>query len=328
MGNVKSTDEIYRDLAALSRAASGWCIHNPNVAAAVYDADGRFIAEGAHKKKISNDHAEVIALNAAGSKARGGTLYVSLEPCNHTGATGPCTEAIKSSGIKRVVYAVADPNPIARGGAQALQEAGIEAIHQPSSTMEFEQRAWLHRITTGRPLITAKVAVTLDGYIAAEDGTSQWITSEASREDVQHLRAQVGAVITSTETFLNDQPSLLPRIANAPTPLRVVMGTRDIPSTQFTHLKSHEIAELIELLNNEGINHALVESGGKFLASLIKGDVIDELVIYQAPKLLGAGKKWVDALGINSLSQALIWELLGTERIGDDVKSHYRRVRG
>lgn len=328
MGNVKSTDEIYRDLAALSRAASGWCIHNPNVAAAVYDADGCFIAEGAHKKKISNDHAEVIALNAAGSKARGGTLYVSLEPCNHTGATGPCTEAIKSSGIKRVVYAVADPNPIARGGAQALQEAGIEAIHQPSSTMEFEQRAWLHRITTGRPLITAKVAITLDGYIAAEDGTSQWITSEASREDVQHLRAQVGAVITSTETFLNDQPSLLPRIANAPTPLRVVMGKRDIPLTQFTHLKSHEIAELIELLNNEGINHALVESGGKFLASLIKGDVIDELVIYQAPKLLGAGKKWVDALGINSLSQALIWELLGTERIGDDVKSHYRRVRG
>ena len=328
MGNVKSTDEIYRDLAALSRAASGWCIHNPNVAAAVYDADGRFIAEGAHKKKISNDHAEVIALNAAGSKARGGTLYVSLEPCNHTGATGPCTEAIKSSGIKRVVYAVADPNPIARGGAQALQEAGIEAIHQPSSTMEFEQRAWLHRITTGRPLITAKVAITLDGYIAAEDGTSQWITSEASREDVQHLRAQVGAVITSTETFLNDQPSLLPRVANAPTPLRVVMGTRDIPSTQFTHLKSHEIAELIELLNNEGINHALVESGGKFLASLIKGDVIDELVVYQAPKLLGAGKKWVEALGINSLSQALTWELLGTERIGDDVKSHYRRVRG
>lgn len=328
MGNVKSTDEIYRDLAALSRAASGWCIHNPNVAAAVYDADGLFVAEGAHKKKISNDHAEVIALNAAGSKARGGTLYVSLEPCNHTGATGPCTEAIKSSGIKRVVYAVPDPNPIARGGARALQEAGIEAIHQPSSIMEFEQRAWLHRITTGRPLITAKVAITLDGYIAAEDGTSQWITSEASREDVQHLRAQVGAVITSTETFLNDQPSLLPRIANAPTPLRVVMGTRDIPSTQFTHLKSHEIAELIELLKNEGINHALVESGGKFLASLIKGDVVDELVIYQAPKLLGAGKKWVEALGVNSLSQALTWELLGTERIGDDVKSHYRRVRG
>jgi diaminohydroxyphosphoribosylaminopyrimidine deaminase/5-amino-6-(5-phosphoribosylamino)uracil reductase len=223
---------------------------------------------------------------------------------------------------------VADPNPIARGGAQALQEAGIEAIHQPNSTMEFEQRAWLHRITTGRPLITAKVAITLDGYIAAEDGTSQWITSEASREDVQHLRAQVGAVITSTETFLNDQPSLLPRIANAPTPLRVVMGTRDISSTQFTHLKSHEITELIELLNNEGINHALVESGGKFLASLIKGDVVDELVIYQAPKLLGAGKKWVEALGINSLPQALTWELLGTERICDDVKSHYRRVRG
>ena len=328
MGNVKSTDEIYRDLAALSRAASGWCIHNPNVAAAVYDADGRFIAEGAHKKKISNDHAEVIALNAAGSKARGGTLYVSLEPCNHTGATGPCTEAIKSSGIKRVVYAVPDPNPIARGGAQALQEAGIEAIYHPNSTMEFEQRAWLHRITTGRPLITAKVAITLDGYIAAEDGTSQWITSEASRADVQHLRAQVGAVITSTETFLTDQPSLLPRIDGAPTPERIVMGERDVIAPGFIHLRTHDEQELISLLNKKGINHALVESGGKFLSALIKSDLVDELVIYQAPKVLGAGKKWVADLGITSLSGAIKWECLGTYDIDSDVKTHYRRVRG
>ena len=328
MGNVKSTDEIYRDLAALSRAASGWCIHNPNVAAAVYDADGRFIAEGVHKKKISNDHAEVIALKAAGARARGGTLYVSLEPCNHRGATGPCTEIIKSSGIKKVVYAVSDPNPIASGGAQALRDAGIEVIYERSPVLEFEQRAWLHRITSGRPLITAKVAITLDGYIAAADGTSKWITSESSREDVQNLRAQVGAVITSTETFISDQPSLLPRVAGASTPHRIVVGERNVVATGFTHIKSRDVKELISFLNNEGINHALVESGGKFLSALIEGDFIDELVIYQAPKLLGAGKKWVADLGIKSLSQALQWECIGTYQIGSDVKTHYRRVRG
>ena len=328
MGNVKSTDEIYRDLAALSRAASGWCVHNPNVAAAVYDVAGRFIAEGVHKKKVSDDHAEVVALKAAGMKSRGGTLYVSLEPCNHAGATGPCTEVIKSTGIKKVVYAVPDPNPIASGGAKALINAGIEVIYQPSPILEFEQRAWLHRIKYGRPLITAKVAITLDGYIAAVDGTSQWITSEASRKDVQTLRAQVGAVITSTETFISDQPSLLPRIDGAPTPERIVMGERDVIAPGFTHLRTHDEQELISLLNKKGINHALVESGGKFLSALIKSDLVDELVIYQAPKVLGAGKKWVADLGITSLSGAIKWECLGTYDIDSDVKTHYRRVRG
>ena len=327
MGNVKSTDEIYRDLAALSRAASGWCVHNPNVAAAVYDVEGRFIAEGVHKKKVSDDHAEVVALKAAGAKARGGTLYVSLEPCNHAGATGPCTEVIKATGIKKVVYAVSDPNPIASGGAKALSDAGIEVIYQASAVLEFEQRAWLHRMKYGRSLITAKVAITLDGYIAAVDGTSQWITSEASREDVQILRAQVGAVITSTETFISDQPSLLPRIDGAPTPERIVMGERDVIAPGFIHLRTHDENELMSLLNKEGINHALVESGGKFLSALMKSDLIDELVIYQAPKLLGAGKKWVADLGITSLSGAIEWECLGAYHIGSDVKTHYRRVR-
>ena len=327
MGNVKGTDEIYRDLAALSRTASGWCVHNPNVAAAVYDVEGRFIAEGVHKKKVSDDHAEVVALKAAGAKARGGTLYVSLEPCNHAGATGPCTEVIKATGIKKVVYAVSDPNPIASGGAKALSDAGIEVIYQASAVLEFEQRAWLHRMKYGRSLITAKVAITLDGYIAAVDGTSQWITSEASREDVQILRAQVGAVITSTETFISDQPSLLPRIDGAPTPERIVMGERDVIAPGFIHLRTHDENELMSLLNKEGINHALVESGGKFLSALMKSDLIDELVIYQAPKLLGAGKKWVADLGITSLSGAIEWECLGAYHIGSDVKTHYRRVR-
>ena len=327
VNRVKSTDEIFTDLAVLSRAASGWCVQNPNVAAIVYGADGSFISSGVHKKKISHDHAEVVALKAAGNRANGGTLYVSLEPCNHSGTTGPCTEVIKASGIKKVVYAVADPNPIASGGAQALKASGIDVIQEKSALLEFEQRAWLHRINHGRPLITAKVAMTLDGYIAAADGSSKWITSEQSRDDVQGLRAQVGAVITSTETFFNDHPSLLPRIDDAPTPLRVVMGNREVRAEGFTHVKTRDAAELLELLNKEGINHALIEAGGTFLASLMGADLIDELVIYQAPKVLGAGKKWIEHLGIHSLDGAINWELLSTEPIGSDVKTHYRRVR-
>lgn len=326
MQSPKSTNEIFGDLAQLSLAASGWCVHNPNVAAAVYDSNGQFITDGVHKKKISNDHAEVIALQAAGERARGGTLYVSLEPCNHLGTTGPCTEFIKNSGVKKVIYAVADPNPIARGGAQALSEAGIEVIFEQSEVLEFAQRGWLHRITHGRPLITAKIAATLDGYIAASDGTSQWITSDESRQDVQHLRAQMGAIITSTQTYVNDKPSLLPRIAEAPKPHRIVVGKRQVDAPDFTHIQSHNVDDLLDFLNAEGINHALVESGGVFLTALMRANLIDELVIYQAPKILGAGKKWIENLGVDSISGAIEWEPMGTYQIGPDVKTHYRRA--
>lgn len=324
---MKSTNEIYSDLAALSRAAAGWCVHNPNVSAAIYDKTGKFVGAGAHKKRISDDHAEVIALKEAGARAEGGTLYVSLEPCNHMGSTEPCTKAIKASGIKKVIYAVSDPNPVASGGAQALIEAGIEVAHEQSAQLEFEQRAWLHRINNGRPLITAKVAITLDGFIASSDGTSKWITNEKSRADVQQLRAQVGAIVTSTETYLADKPSLLPRIEGAATPLRVVMGETATDAEGFVKIRSRNFDDLMELLNNEGINHALVEAGGTFLAGLIKGDFIDELIIYQAPKVLGSGKKWIESLGITGLADAIEWELLSTVPLGSDVKSHYRRVR-
>lgn len=324
---MKSIDEIYDDLALLSRSASGWCVHNPNVAAAIYDESGRFVAQGTHRKRISDDHAEVVALKAAGDRARGGTLYVSLEPCNHTGATKPCSEAIRTSGIKKVIYAVADPNPVASGGAEALCDAGIEVIYRESPLLEYEQRAWLHRISHGRPLITAKIGITLDGFIASTDGSSHWITNEESRNDVQKLRSEMGAIITSTGTFQTDNPSLLPRIEGAATPLRVVMGKSQVNADGFTQVATHNFDDLLKLLNNEGINHALVEAGAIFLTALLSADLIDELVIYQAPKILGTGKKWVENLGISSLTNAFQWELLNTSQFGSDIKTHYRRVR-
>ena len=323
---VKSTEEIFSDLALLSRDASGWCVHNPNVAAALYDADGEFVASGVHKKKISSDHAEVVALKKAGTRAEGGTLFVSLEPCAHQGTTGPCTEAIRASGVKKVVYAVTDPNPLARGGAEKLQTFGVDVLHHKSEKLEFEQRAWLHRIEKGRPLVTAKVAITLDGRIAAADGTSKWITSEESRNDVQKLRSQVGAVITSTATYQADKPSLLPRLEGAPTPIRVVMGRTPVSADGFIAVGSRDHSQLIEFLNNEGVNHALVEAGGTFLAALLRARLIDELVIYQAPLLLGSGKLWLEELGINTLENAISLERISIEAIGQDVKSHYKVV--
>lgn len=324
---MKSTAEIYSDLADLSRAASGWCVYNPNVSAAIYDAQGRFVASGSHKKKISDDHAEIIALRHAGDRARGGALYVSLEPCNHTGTTGPCVEAIRASGIKKVVYAVCDPNTVAQGGAKALHDAGIEVIHEKSPKLEFEQRGWLHRINLGRPLITAKIGITLDGRIAASDGSSKWITSESSRQDVQALRSQVGAIITSTTTYQADNPSLLPRIDGAATPLRIVMGKRPIQAAGFHHIQTQEFGELIDFLNDEGINHALIEAGGTFLSALFRANLLDELLIYHAPKILGSGTPWVGDLGISTLSDAITLECLSTSQIGHDIKTHYRIVR-
>ena len=324
---MKSIEEIFSDLAALSRGASGWCTHNPNVSAIIYDRAGNQVATGVHKKKISNDHAEVVAINAAGERADGGTLYVSLEPCNHTGTTGPCTQVIKESGISKVIYGVSDPNAVASGGANALRQSGVEVIQEQSSSLEFEQRAWLHRIAHGRPLITAKIAITVDGRIAASDGTSKWITSQDSRNDVQLLRSQVQAIITSTATYLADTPSLLPRIEGAPTPLRVVMGKRSINALGFKGINSHEFAELLDFLNSEGVNHALVEAGGTFLSALLRADLIDELIIYQAPKILGSGTAWVEDLGITSLSDAIALETLSVTQIGADIKIHYRIVR-
>ena len=324
---MKSIEEIFSDLAALSRGASGWCTHNPNVSAIIYDRAGNQVATGVHKKKISNDHAEVVAINAAGERADGGTLYVSLEPCNHTGTTGPCTQVIKESGISKVIYGVSDPNPVASGGADALRQSGVEVIQEQSSSLEFEQRAWLHRIAHGRPLITAKIGITADGRIAASDGTSKWITSQDSRNDVQLLRSQVQAIITSTATYLADTPSLLPRIEGAPTPLRVVMGKRSINALGFKGINSHKFAELLDFLNSEGVNHALVEAGGTFLSALLRADLIDELIIYQAPKILGSGTAWVEDLGITSLSDAIALETLSVTQIGADIKIHYRIVR-
>ena len=307
---------------------------NPNVSAAIYSADGTLIASGFHNRKISPDHAEVIAIKSAQSLARGATMVVSLEPCAHTGTTPPCTQAIIDAGIAKVIYAVSDPNPIAAGGAQVLRSAGIVVEHIHSAQLEFVQRAWLHKVATKKPLMIWKVATTLDGKVAASDATSQWITGERSRENVQLLRAQSDALLIGTNTAIVDNPHLIPR-GHSARPVRIICGEQEVPTTNkiFDNeartllVKNKSITDLMTLFTNEGFNQVLVEAGPTFGSALLVSGNIDELIMYQAPKLLGAGKDFVSNLGISTLADHIDLELLSIERFDGDIKSHYR-VKG
>jgi diaminohydroxyphosphoribosylaminopyrimidine deaminase/5-amino-6-(5-phosphoribosylamino)uracil reductase len=323
-------DDAYAHLYSLSLQGLGVSTPNPNVSAAIYAVDGSLIADGFHNRKVSIDHAEVVALKKAGSAARGATMVVSLEPCAHTGTTPPCVQAIIDAGIAKVIYAVADPNPVAAGGAQKLTDAGIVVEHRESADLEFVQRAWLHKERTGRPLMIWKVATTLDSKVAASDGTSQWITGPESREDVQELRAQSDAILIGTNTALVDNPHLIPR-GHGARPVRVICGEQEVPATNKVFddeartvlVKSKSIPELIKVLSDEGFNQVLVEAGPTLGSALMASGKIDELIVYQAPKMLGAGKEFVSHLGISTLNDHLKLELLGVQPFGSDIKSHY-----
>ena len=323
-------DDAYAHLYTLSLQGLGVSTPNPNVSAAIYGADGSLIADGFHNRKVSVDHAEVIALKKAGSAARGATLVVSLEPCAHTGTTPPCVQAIIDAGIAKVIYAVADPNPIAAGGAEKLADAGIAVEYRESKELSYVQRAWLHKEKTGRPLMIWKVATTLDSKVAASDGTSQWITGPESREDVQELRAQSDAILIGTNTALVDNPHLIPR-GHTARPVRIISGEQEVPATnrvfdneaRTISVKSKSIPELMKVLSDEGFSQVLVEAGPTLGSALMASGNIDELIIYQAPKMLGAGKEFVSRLGISTLADHLELELLSVQAFGSDIKSHY-----
>ena len=297
-------DDAYAHLYTLSLQGLGVSTPNPNVSAAIYGADGSLIADGFHNRTISVDHAEVVALKKAGAAARGATMVVSLEPCAHTGTTPPCV--------------------------QAIIDAGIAVEYRESKELSYVQRAWLHKEKTGRPLMLWKVATTLDSKVAASDGTSQWITGPESREDVQELRAQSDAILIGTNTALVDNPHLIPR-GHTARPVRIISGEQEVPSTnrvfdseaRTISVKSKSIPELIKVLSDEGFSQVLVEAGPTLGSALMASGNIDELIIYQAPKMLGAGKEFVSRLGISTLADHLELELLSVQTFGSDIKSHY-----
>ncbi|KGA19978.1 hypothetical protein GM50_3870 [freshwater metagenome] len=334
------------DAAFMSRANSlaikglGLTGSNPIVGAILVDQAGNVVGEGFHS---GGPHAEVIAISDAGDLAKDATLYVTLEPCNHQGKTGPCVEAILSAGIKKVIYGSQDPNPIAQGGADSLATAGIQ-VEQISNTSEVEKsnRAWLHKIRNARPFFTWKVAMTLDGRTAAQDGTSKWITSEDSRADVNLMRSQSDAILIGTGTALIDNPRLVPHDLPEPmnprsvNPIRIVMGTREVPLDFNLHddqaetifVRSHNFSELIAFCNERGLNQVMVEAGSVLGTAMLKAELIDELVIYQAPILLGAGKSFIGDLGITNIAEKLKLTLKSSTQIGSDIRLVLSRESG
>jgi diaminohydroxyphosphoribosylaminopyrimidine deaminase/5-amino-6-(5-phosphoribosylamino)uracil reductase len=319
---------------ALSENGLGRTAPNPIVGAVIIGIDGSVIAEGFHDRASCADHAEVVALKIAGDRAAGSTMYVTLEPCNHTGTTAPCTQAIIDAGIKSVVYAVSDPNPLAAGGAAVLKAAGIEVVAGVGEDeASYSNRAWLTKIIKGRPFITWKVAATLDGKVAASDGTSQWITNEASRADVQKVRRTVDAIMVGTQTVIADDPHLIPRDGNTGSnPLRIVCGTQELPKSAQVFdgaaptmvIASKDLGVIAAELLALGVNHVLLESGPTLATAMLHAGMLDELMMYQSSSVLGAGKSFVADLGVLSIDNAIRMQRISTETFGDDVKSVYR----
>lgn len=325
MNQILSADAAMARAIECARLGLGKTFPNPIVGAVITSASGEFISEGFHQ---GGDHAEVVAIKAAQKIPAGSIIYVTLEPCNHQGKTPPCTEAIISAGIFKVVYAVSDPNPIASGGGQRLQSAGI-AVESGLGEREsrYVNRAWLTKIELGRPRITWKIASTMDGKVTASDGSSKWITSEPAREDVAVMRSQVDAIVSSTATVLADNPGLTAK-GFGKNPVRIVMGLREMSkdlqifdsAAETIVIKSHDFQELIKMSNQHGFNELMIETGPTFGTALIKEDLVDEIVLFQAPTFLGAGRSAIGDLGITNIAGRLDFEIADVEVIGPDLK--------
>jgi diaminohydroxyphosphoribosylaminopyrimidine deaminase / 5-amino-6-(5-phosphoribosylamino)uracil reductase len=305
---------------------------NPRVGCVLLDPEGHVVAEGYHRG-AGTPHAEVDALQRAGAAARGATAVVTLEPCNHTGRTGPCSLALVEAGVARVVYAQADPNPIASGGADALIRAGIEVVGGllAGDAMDVND-AWTFAVTHDRPLVTWKVAATLDGRIAAADGTSRWITGPEARAEVHRVRAEVDAVLIGTGTALVDDPSLTVRDAGGQAadrqPIRVVMGRRPIPKdaalrdgrAPLRTFATESPAEVLAALHADGVQHVLLEGGSTLSAAFLRAGLVDRAIWFLAPVLLGAGAPAVGDLGIATIGEAMRLRVTGITRVGQDVR--------
>lgn len=292
---------------------------NPRVGCVLLAPDGSGVAEAAHRG-AGTPHAEAAALALAGTAARDATAIVTLEPCNHTGRTGPCAQALLDAGVRRVVFAQGDPNPQAAGGGETLRAGGVEVA---SGLLADEARAlnpaWSRAMELGRPFVTWKLATTLDGRSAAADGTSRWVSSLAARRDTHRLRALSDTMLVGTGTVIEDDPRLTVRAADeAPLerqPLRVVMGERDLdPGRRIfdeavvggsLHLRTRDPRAALAALWERERRHVFLEGGPTLAAAFLRAGLVDEVVAYVAPMLLGDGRAAVGELGIESIAAAL-----------------------
>lgn len=345
---------------------------NPMVGCVIADGDA-VIAEGWHAV-AGGPHAEIVALQAAGDRARGATVYVTLEPCAHTGKTGPCADALIAAGVGRVVAAMRDPFPQVDGaGFDALRAAGIAVEHGlMAAAARHLNHGFLSRVERKRPWVRVKLATSLDGRTALANGDSKWISGEASRRDVMHWRARAGALLTGAGTVLADDPQLTvrfdesasddsasgERIAFVP-PLRVVLDPglatvgrgriRDgAAPTLYLHSANAkpprdfgaahavvpmrdgllDLTAVLQLLAARGINEVQVEAGATLAGALLRADLVDEVLLYVAPVLLGAdARPLFDGLHIDEMSQRLRLQTVETRRLGDDLRLLLRPER-
>jgi diaminohydroxyphosphoribosylaminopyrimidine deaminase/5-amino-6-(5-phosphoribosylamino)uracil reductase len=318
---------------ALTLAATGPFTRrggNPRVGCVLLDAEGETIAEG-HHRGAGTPHAEVVALAAAGQLSRDATAVVTLEPCAHQGRTGPCADALLRAGIRRLIFAQPDPNPMAAGGAERLRAAGVEVIAGVRAAEAIKINSdWTFAHQHGRPRVRLKIATTLDGRVAAADGTSQWITSAAARADGHRLRAGTDAILVGTGTVLADNPRLTarrPDSADGTTedPVRFVLGTRRIPAEaailhqpgETVLLPTRSATEALSELRERGISSVLIEGGPRTAAAFLSAGLVDEVIAYVAPAILGAGRAAVDDLGLHTIGRAIRGRITDIAGIGD-----------
>ncbi|NQD88093.1 bifunctional diaminohydroxyphosphoribosylaminopyrimidine deaminase/5-amino-6-(5-phosphoribosylamino)uracil reductase RibD [Paenarthrobacter sp. CM16] len=334
--------------AALAAALAGPRGANPLVGAVILSPEGEQLATGYHRG-AGTSHAEADAIFQAREKGvdtAGTTMVVTLEPCNHVGRTGPCAQAIIAAGIAKVIYAVDDPHDPAAGGARTLTAAGVQVRSGLEGLKALDlNRDWFDAVAAKRPFVTLHIAQTLDSRIAAVDGTSQWISCPESLADNHGLRGLIDAILVGTGTVLIDNPRLTARTPDgglsAHQPIRAVMGLREVPEDaavrgtdgRFVHLPTRDPAEALGMLFDQGVRHLMVEGGSSILSTFLAADLVDELIVYLAPTLLGSGTPALNDLGITTLADAQQWSWDeaggGAVRIlGNDLRLHLRSPRG
>jgi diaminohydroxyphosphoribosylaminopyrimidine deaminase/5-amino-6-(5-phosphoribosylamino)uracil reductase len=295
----------------LAERGRGTTYPNPVVGAVVV-RDGEVIGEGWHERK-GGPHAEVIALDAAGRRARGASLYVTMEPCAHHGSTPPCTEAVLTSGVKRVVAGSLDPNPEAGGGLELLRESGVQVHAADSFAARAQNEAWRVWVRERRPFVILKLALTLDGRVAVPD--TRWVTGEAARQRVHELRAQVDAVAVGMGTVRADEPELTARDVDAVRqPRRLAFGRGPLPKGSGLELRKGSLEDELAALAEDGVQSLLLEGGPTLAESFLRADLVDKVLLFFAPRIAGAGPAFVP-----ELATPLGLKRLNSEPVADDV---------
>lgn len=330
MASAAETDAMRR---ALRLARNGPRGLNPQVGAVILSPEGDVLAEGYHRG-AGTPHAEVDALSQlAPGAARGATAVVTLEPCNHTGRTGPCAVALLEAGVSRVVYALDDPTDAAAGGAERLRAGGVDV----ESGIERAAAAdlvhdWVHLQRTGRPHVTVKWAQSLDGRAAADDGSSQWITGPAARRDVHERRAAADAIVAGTGTVRADDPALTARADDGALlpdqPIPVIVGESPVDPDAAVHrhprgalfFPTRDLAAVLDDLGSRGIQRVFVEGGPTLESALVRDGLADEVLVYLAPVLLGGSRLALGDVGVPTIDAARRLEVASIDVLGDDVR--------